>query len=95
MNELMLFGSTFAVVFFLGFQSLCVNSGNFYMAAFNSLIIGSFNLILFKTAPNVHGFWEIAAYVGGGPLGIVSAMYIHKHYVKTWIERRKLSIEAN
>lgn len=94
MNELMLFGSTFGVVFFLGFQSLCVNSGNFWMAAINSLIIGVFNLMLFKTAPHVTGIGEIVAYVGGGPLGICSAMYVHHHIVAVWRDKRVIKNSA-
>lgn len=84
MNELSLFASTFGVVFFLGFQSLCVNSGRYWLAGINSLLIGVFNLILFKTAPQVHGATEIACYLFGGPLGILSAMYVHHNLIPTW-----------
>ncbi|UUZ75465.1 hypothetical protein LP414_27505 [Polaromonas sp. P1(28)-13] len=89
MNELMLFGSTFGVVFFLGFQSLCVNSGHYWMAAINSTIIGAFNLLLFKTAPHVHGHVEIMAYIAGGPLGIISAMWVHRNVVTPMREERE------
>jgi hypothetical protein len=81
MSELFLFGSTFGVVFFLGFQSLCVNSGHYWLAGINSLLIGTFNLILFKTAPQVQGTAEIACYLLGGPLGILSAMWVHRNVV--------------
>lgn len=77
MSALYLFGSTFGVVFFLGFQSLCVNSGHRGLAVANSLAIGTFNLILFKTASNVSGVAEVVAYLTGGPLGILAAMWVH------------------
>ena len=84
MNTLILFASTFGVVFFLGFQSLCVNSGNYWLAGFNSTLIGTMNLVLFKTVPNVHLPLDIAAYVFGGPLGIWSAMYVHRNVIPAW-----------
>jgi hypothetical protein len=84
MSELLLFASTFGMVFFLGFQSLSVNSGNYWLAGMNSLIIGSFNLILYKTAPTVHAPVEIACYLFGGPLGILCAMWVHRNVVAKW-----------
>jgi len=87
MSEIFLFGSTFGVVFFLGFQSLCVNSGHFWLAALNSLLIGAFNLALFKTAPAISGTPEILCYLLGGPLGITSAMYVHRNIVAPYMER--------
>jgi hypothetical protein len=81
MSELLLFASTFGMVFFLGFQSLSVNSGHYWLAGLNSLIIGAFNLVLYKTAPNVAGHLEVAAYITGGPLGILAAMWVHRNVV--------------
>lgn len=87
MKELFLFGSTFGVVFFLGFQSLCVNSGLYWLAALNSMLIGGFNLLLFKTAPQVSGTPEILCYLFGGPFGILSAMWFHRNVVKSIQDR--------
>lgn len=87
MSELSLFVSTFGVVFFLGFQSLSVNSGHLWLAGVNSLIIGTFNLILFKTAPDVQGAGEVAAYLLGGPLGVMCAMKVHPR-VAAWLRGR-------
>ena len=90
MSELFLIGSTFGVVFFLGFQSLCVNSGQYWLAGVNSLLIGVFNLILFKTAPDVTGASQIFCYLIGGPMGILSAMYFHRNVlnkVRSWIAK--------
>lgn len=75
MTTLYLFGSTFALVFFLGMQSLAVNGGHRWLAFANSFLIGASNLVLFKLAPNADGL-EIVAYLSGGPLGIVSAMAV-------------------
>lgn len=75
MTPLYLFLSTFLLVFFLGLQSLTVNSGYRAAAFFNSLAIGSANLVLFKLAPNAGG-WEIVGYLLGGPFGIVASMII-------------------
>ena len=40
MNALLLFGSTLALVFFLGLQSLNVNGGRYLAAVFTSFGIG-------------------------------------------------------
>ena len=78
MNALLLFLSTFAGVFCLGSQSLLVNNG-FYLAAFgNSLLIGSCQFLLFKLAPEASGL-EVAAFLSGGPFGIVTAMFVFRH----------------
>lgn len=88
MSELLLLLSTFGVVFFLGFQSLCVNSGYYWLTVMNSTLIGVFNLVLFKTAPNVASNMEVFCYIIGGPLGIVSAMWVHCNVVAPWMARR-------
>lgn len=80
MNELALFASTFALVFFLGLQSLNVNRGHYWAAFFTSFGIGLSNLVLFKLAPEASGM-EITAFVAGGPLGIVSSMWVHRRTI--------------
>jgi len=72
-----LFLSTLLLVFFLGLQSLNVNSGRFVAAFFTSFGIGAANLALFKLAPDAGGV-EIAAYLSGGPVGIVASMWAHR-----------------
>jgi len=79
MIVLALFVSTFLLVMALGAQSLLVNNGRYLGAFFNSLIIGTGNLILYKLAPNASGV-EIAAFLLGGPFGICSAMYLLRKY---------------
>ena len=89
MNELLLFVSVYVSVFFLGFQSLCVNSGHKWLAALNSTIIGSMGLLIYKIAPNAHSATEIAAYIAAGPLAIVSSMCVHQR-----LRSRKAASEA-
>lgn len=79
MIVLALFVSTFLLVMALGAQSLLVNNGRYLGAFFNSLIIGTGNLILYKLAPNASGL-EIAAFLTGGPFGICTAMFLLRKY---------------
>lgn len=80
MSELYLFGSTFVLVFALGFQSLNVNGGHYLLAFGTSFVIGAANLVLYKMAPNADAT-EMAAFLLGGPFGIVASMYVHRRYV--------------
>lgn len=86
MNALLLFVSTFTLVFFLGLQSLNVNNGHRLAAFLTSFGIGISNLVLFKLAPNATGP-EIAAFLVGGPFGIVASMLAHPTMVR-WIGRK-------
>jgi len=80
MTALALFASTFCLVFFLGLQSLNVNGGHYRAAFFPTFGIGLGNIVLFKLAPNAN-LVEIAAFLGGGPFGIISSMKAHR-YIK-------------
>lgn len=84
MSALALLASTFALVFCLGMQSQLVNNGHYAGAFCNSLAIGTCNLVLFKLAPDATG-WEVAAYLAGGPFGIVAAMAAYR---ARWSGRR-------
>lgn len=77
MAALSLFASTFALVFFLGLQSLNVNRGRYLAAFVTSICIGLSQLVLFKLAPDATGL-EITAFVAGGPFGIVTGMWVHQ-----------------
>jgi uncharacterized transporter YbjL len=77
MTALALLLSTFCLVFTLGMQSQLVNNGHYAGAFANSLAIGTANLVLFKLAPSATGV-EIAAYLVGGPFGIVTAMWVYR-----------------
>lgn len=75
-------GSTFALVFFLGLQSLNVNRGHYSAAFFTSFGIGAGQLVLYKLAPDANGY-EIAAYLIGGPFGIVASMRFHRRFFRS------------
>lgn len=81
MSELTLFVSTFLLVFFLGLQSLNVNGGHYAAAFFTSFGIGIANMVLFKLAPDASGA-EIAAFLMGGPFGIVTSMWTHQRLMR-------------
>lgn len=81
MTALIIFASTFVLVFSLGFQSLNVNNGHYFGAFFTSFFIGLGNLILFKTVPQA-GFIEIGAYLIAGPFAITSSMVVHRRWMK-------------
>lgn len=83
MTALALLASTFGLVFALGLQSLNVNGGHMRLAFLTSFAIGAANLVLYKLAPDASGI-EIAAYLIGGPLGIVAAMRAHPHLVRRY-----------
>lgn len=80
MTALAIFASTFAVVFLLGLQSLNVNGGHYTAAFVTSFGIGTFNLVLYKTVPDAD-LLQMAAFLLGGPFGIVAAMWSHKRTI--------------
>lgn len=77
MNAAFLLASTFCLVFCLGLQSQLVNNGHYWSAFANSLAIGTCNLVLYKLAPDASGL-EVAAYLAGGPFGIVASMIFYR-----------------
>jgi hypothetical protein len=79
MTTLILFGSAFALVFLLGLQSLTVNAGHERAAFLNSILIGIANITLLRLGSSAQGI-EIAAYIAGGPLGIVASMRFFRWY---------------
>ena len=83
MNALILFVSTFVLVFALGLQSLNVNGGHYRAAFFTSFAIGGANMILLKLGPDASAL-EIAAFLGGGPFGIIISMWFHQRALAWW-----------
>jgi hypothetical protein len=77
MNALYLFSATFALVLFLGLQSLNVNGGHRALAAVTSFGIGLSNITILKIMPGPTGGVEILAYLIGGPAGILASMALH------------------
>jgi hypothetical protein len=80
MTALILFISTYALVFALGLQSLNVNGGHYKAAFFTSFIIGGSQMILLKLGPDADTL-QIAAYLAGGPFGIITSMWLHKRTI--------------
>ena len=80
MIEIALFASTFVVVFALGLQSLNVNGGHYAAAFVTSFVIGASQLALYKLVPDAN-LAQIAAYMTGGPFGIVASMWAHRRTI--------------
>jgi hypothetical protein len=76
MNELILFGTTFVLVFSLGLNSLTVNKGQYVAAFLTSFLISGSNLVILRSIPQ-GDLGEVAAYMLGGPFGIVASMWLH------------------
>jgi len=81
MTALLLLASTFALVFALGLQSQLVNNGHYAGAFCNSLLI-SFAQLGALQVVHTHTAWDIAAYIAGGPMGIVASMYIYRTRIR-------------
>lgn len=81
MNAAILLASTFALVFALGLQSQFVNQGHYLGAFCNSLLI-SFAQLGALQVVHTRTPLDIAAYVVGGPLGIVASMLVFRRYFR-------------
>jgi hypothetical protein len=81
MTALLIFISTFVLVFALGFQSLNVNNGHYKAAFCTSFAISVGNLVLFKTVPQANTL-EIIAYLTSAPFAIVASMWAHKNWMR-------------
>ena len=81
MTALILFASTFTLVFALGFQSLNVNRGHYIAASLTSFLIGASNIWLYRYLPDAD-IKQVAAYLFGGPIGIVCSMHAHRKWMK-------------
>ena len=88
MNAPIILTCTFGVVLALGLQSLNVNGGHRLMAFCTSFAIGLCNLGLLKLVPQPTGPLDIAAYLLGGPFGILAAMALHPTLVR-WLRRKE------
>lgn len=81
MNALLLLASTFCLVLALGLQSQFVNNGHYVAAFVNSLAISAGQLGALQVI-HAHTPLEYAAYVLGGPLGIVCSMTLYRRWKK-------------
>lgn len=81
MTALLLLASTFLLVLALGLQSQFVNNGHYLLAFTNSVMIslgqlGALQIIHANTPA------EYAAYIVGGPIGIVTSMFLYRRWRK-------------
>lgn len=88
MNELLLFASTFVIVFGTGLQSLNVVHGLRLAAFITSYVIGAGTLLMLNLAPNAN-WTEVAAFLSGGPFGMVASMDAHPWLVARFRRREK------
>jgi hypothetical protein len=79
MNATILLASTFILVFALGLQSQLVNNGHYIGAFVNSVLISVSNLGALQIV-GAHTGVEYAAYILGGPVGIVCSMVMYRRF---------------
>lgn len=87
MSEISLFAATYVLVFFLGLQNLHVVGGHYKSAFITSVGIGACQMILLKLGPDASAT-EIAAFLAGGPFGIVTSMWIYRRTLGRIMARR-------
>ncbi len=75
MNALLLFLGSFFIVFALGFQQHNVHYRRYQAAFLNGIFIGIMNLLVLRLAPSASPS-EMAAFLIGGPLGSVAAIWL-------------------
>lgn len=80
MTAMLLFVSTLALVFALGLQSQFINNGHYWGAFANSAVISLGQIGAFQVV-HAHTGWDYAAYMLGGPIGVVASMYCYR---KKW-----------
>ena len=78
---LTLFGSIYALIGLLGFQSQIVKNKEVVPAFFTSAAIGSLQLLIYKTTPDA-SLAESMAYILGGSMGLVSSIYAHNLWLQ-------------
>lgn len=79
---LLIFFAGYASVFLLGFQSRCVNHGNFQQAACCSFLIAMMQTTLWGALFRDLTWAAAITYGLSGATGITSSMYVHKRWVK-------------
>ncbi len=81
MQAVILFGTTFVLVFALGVNTLSVSKGQYGIAFLTSFLISGSNLVILRAVPQ-GDLLEVAAYMLGGPFGIVASMWIHNRFLR-------------
>ena len=82
MHLALIFGAGYASVFLLGFQSRCVNHGNFALAAGGSFLIAMMQTTLWGAMFRDLSWSAALTYGLSGAAGITSSMYVHKRLTK-------------
>lgn len=80
MNLLLIFAAGYASVFMLGFQSRCVNHGNFGISATCSFIIAILQTTLWGALFSNLTWAASIVYGLSGATGITSSMYVHRRW---------------
>jgi hypothetical protein len=78
---LTMFGSSFSLIFLLGFQSQLVRDKKAALAFLSSSAIGALQLLIYKTS-NSAGLIESIAYILGGSFGISTSIYSYSAFSK-------------
>lgn len=76
MNALLLFLGSLFIVFALGFQQHNVHYRRYGAAFVNGIFIGIMNLLVLRLGPSASPL-EMAAFLTGGPLGSVAAIWLN------------------
>ncbi|WCD56058.1 hypothetical protein [Caulobacter phage BL198] len=69
---------SFVQVFTLGFQSRCVNAGNYLLAFICSSLIGMSQVYVWHTVMSSHDLTSAIVYSLSGACAICSAIFVHK-----------------
>lgn len=76
MNAFLLFLSSFTIVFAIAFQQHNVHYRRYRLAAISAMAIDAMHLLLLKLGTTA-GMAEMAAFLCGGPLGTLAAMWLN------------------
>ncbi len=76
MNALQLFLGSFFIVFALGYQQHNVHYRRYQAAFVNGIFIGFMNLLVLRLGPSASPA-EMAAFLIGGPLGSIAAIWLN------------------
>lgn len=78
LHLLTLSGVSFLQVFMLGFQSRCVNTGNYLLAFLCSSVIGFSQMYVWKQVTASTSLIEATVYSLSGATAIMAAIWTHK-----------------
>lgn len=79
---LILFASSAAWVFVMGFQSRNINTGNYPLAALSSFGIGFLQVYVLSKVLMASTLLHTLVYCSGGSVGVVLAMWVHHRFIQ-------------